>query len=214
MISHQYKCIFIHIPKTGGTSIENVLRQNKSIGSDHRLLYEYSNYSGFDSYFKFTVVRNTYDRIWSIYSYYSSGGNQQKLQTLTDYYHHYRNRIFNFPYYTDLEISEKMPTKFQEFCERYLKKGKPFFRKNALQSQLDYISVNGNVQVDFVGKFNCLENDFSEVAKQLGLQENLPHLRKSRSKGHYSEFYNEETKQIVANYYQDEISYFGFKFEG
>ena len=69
MISHQYKCIFIHIPKTGGTSIENVLSQDKSKGSDHRLLHEYSNCSDFDSYFKFAVVRNTYDRIWSIYRY-------------------------------------------------------------------------------------------------------------------------------------------------
>lgn len=213
MISHQYKCIFIHIPKTGGTSIENVLRQDKSKGSDHRLLHEYSNYSGFNSYFKFAIVRNTYDRIWSIYNYYSSGGNQQKNQTLTDYYYHYKNRIFNFPFYTDLEIREKMPRTFQEFCERYLKHAKPFFRKHVIQSQLDYISINGNVKVDFAGKFDCLENDFSKVAKQLGVQENLPHLRKSLSKGHYSEFYNEETRQIVENYYQDEINYFRFKFE-
>ena len=30
----------------------------------------------------------------------------------------------------------------------------------------------------FVGKFDCLQNDYLKVAKQLGLQENLPHLRK------------------------------------
>ena len=107
MISHHHKCIFIHIPKTGGTSIENVLRQDKSKGSDHRLLHEYSHYSVFNSYFKFAIVRNTYDRIWSLYSYYSSGGNQQNLQTITDYYHHYKNK-FKFPYYTDLEISKNI----------------------------------------------------------------------------------------------------------
>ena len=64
-----------------------------------------------------------------------------------------------------------------------------------------------------MGKFNFIENDFSKVAKQLGIEENLPHLRKSLLKGHYSEFYNEETKKIVENYYQDEISYFKFKFD-
>lgn len=213
MISHHHKCIFIHIPKTGGTSIENVLRQDKSKGSNHRFLSEYSNYSVFNTYFKFAIVRNTYDRIWSLYSYYSSGGNQQNLQTLTDYYHHYKNRVLKFPYYTDLEISKNIPVTFHDFCEIFLKEGKPFFRRYALQSQLDYISINGKIQLDFLGKFDCIENDFSKVAKQLGIKENLPHLRKSLSKGHYSEFYNEETKKIVENYYQDEISYFKFKFD-
>ena len=186
MISHQYKCIFIHIPKTGGTSIENVLRQDKTKGSDHSLLKDYSNYSIFDNYFKFAVVRNTYDRIWSIYSYYSSGGNQHKLQTLTDYYYHYIYRIFKFPYYSDLEIRDKMPVTFQKFCEVYLKEGQPFFRKNMLLSQLDFISINGNIELDFIIQFDCLKNDFSKVAKKLGVHEKIPHLRKNQLKGHYS----------------------------
>ena len=164
MISHTHKCIFVHIPKTGGTSVESVLRKDKSKGSDHHLLLNYSKKKEFNHYFKFTVVRNTYERVWSLYNYYASGGNQQKLKTLTDYFHHYYLKMFSPPYYTDLEISEKMPKRFEEFCDVYLKKRKPFFRKNALCSQLEYISVNGNVQVDFIARFENLNEDFLKVA--------------------------------------------------
>ena len=53
MILYQNKYIFIENSKTGGTSIENVLRQDMPKGADHHLFYEYSNYLVLDSDFKF-----------------------------------------------------------------------------------------------------------------------------------------------------------------
>ncbi len=53
MTSHLNKYIFIEISKTGGTGIENVLRQDKSKGAVHLLFHEYYNYLGLGSYFKF-----------------------------------------------------------------------------------------------------------------------------------------------------------------
>lgn len=53
MISYQYKYIFIENSKSGGSSIENLLRHDKPKGADHHFFHEYSNYLGFDSDFKF-----------------------------------------------------------------------------------------------------------------------------------------------------------------
>ena len=71
MISHKHKCIFIHISRTGGSTIERLLqgedRWNRDPYSKHittaRAKKLYSEW--WDDYFKFTFVRNPYDRVLS-----------------------------------------------------------------------------------------------------------------------------------------------------
>ena len=71
MISHKHKCIFIHISRTGGSTIERLLQGedqwNRDPYSKHittaRAKKLYSEW--WDDYFKFTFVRNPYDRVLS-----------------------------------------------------------------------------------------------------------------------------------------------------
>lgn len=80
VFNDKIKVIFIHIPKTGGTSIENALNckeikngygviNNKAI--HHYSWKEYKNKypKRFKNYYKFTIVRNPYDKILSDYYY-------------------------------------------------------------------------------------------------------------------------------------------------
>jgi len=77
MISHEHKCIFIHIPHTGGTSIEHTLVGENWFridpGTKHLDCKQakaiYSKY--WDSYFKFSVVRNPYDWVVALYNQYN-----------------------------------------------------------------------------------------------------------------------------------------------
>ena len=105
ILSHKYKLIFIHIGKTGGTSVEDTLSKllglsiddmeyNKEIidnidkightpdwatARDHSGKINCKHITGrdlkqivgaklWDSYFKFSIVRNPYDRLLSQYS--------------------------------------------------------------------------------------------------------------------------------------------------
>lgn len=72
MISHELKCIFIHIQRTGGTSIErwlqgedqwNICHNVKHITTKFAKYRQYPEY--YDDYFKFTFVRNPYERVLS-----------------------------------------------------------------------------------------------------------------------------------------------------
>ena len=102
MISHRLKFIFIHIPKTSGNSlslylkdlVDNVVvRKNSLVGKNEgiKILCEYGKsdikHAGIDyyqkiygekinDYFKFTIVRNPYDRILSYYFWTKGGKNQ------------------------------------------------------------------------------------------------------------------------------------------
>ena len=72
-------------------------------------------------------------------------------------------------------------------------------------------------KVNFVGRYENLENDFKVVVKELGLGKDiaLPHLnsRNHRRKGrHYTEFYTKETRDLVAEIYAEDINMFGYEF--
>lgn len=83
MIDHNYKCIFIHIPRTGGTSVvqsltgckwENLPNQEQIGGkhmnvNDARELYA----EWWDDYFKFTFIRNPFDWLVSVWTVVECG---------------------------------------------------------------------------------------------------------------------------------------------
>jgi len=188
MISQQYKCIFIHIPKTGGTSIEQKLGlfdELKRGVQDHRTIHEIKNnlsYFEFKSYFKFTFVRNPWARIFSWY----------------------KNIMRDPIHRSNLKVAEECS--FKDFLKRHI-------NQHFLNAQLFWITdKRGKILVDFIGKFERLEEDFSHVCDILRIKDKmLPKLLISDDE-HYTEKYDDEMKKMVAEKFIKEIQLFGYTF--
>ncbi len=214
MISKEKKCIFIHIPKTAGTSIEKMIQGEKYIKgwSSHQKINEYKDDDKFHEYFKFSFVRNPYERILSVFNYYKNRGNNKDLiyqpNKILDYFYKKitTTKIF------DIDISKKIPHEFDEFCELYIKEKLDFYGRNALDTQISFLSIDNNIEVDFIGRFEKLQKDIEYIKDYLGIKASLGHQRKTKLRSHYSSFYNDFTKQIIKEAYGEEIELFKYKF--
>ena len=69
-----------------------------------------------------------------------------------------------------------------------------------------------NVKMDFVGRMECIQSDFSHVAEKIDSPAQLVRTNVG-SHDNYRDYYNAETKKIVADVYEKDIALFGYQFD-
>ncbi len=157
----QKPILFIHIPKTGGQTIQKVVLDERP-GHYEWYHYEAESKLLFNNAFKFAVVRHPIDRLVSAYNYLKNGGNG-----LHDYLaKHEINK------YHDIN----------DFIQRGLSK---WTWRNWIHfvPQSNFIFDNNNNQkVDFIAHQEQLQSDFSQILRILGevSEQQLPYENMSR----------------------------------
>ncbi|MFP4354891.1 MAG: sulfotransferase family 2 domain-containing protein [Phycisphaerae bacterium] len=77
----KYRCIFVHIPKAAGVSVCQTLFGNLAGGHDTIEKYQkVFSWSDYKRYFKFTFVRNPWDRLASAYRFLRKGGSRSGMR--------------------------------------------------------------------------------------------------------------------------------------
>ncbi len=190
MISHDLKCIFIHINRNGGKSIESTIWNIKPVhgSADHKRIKQWQqnlDKNIFDNYFKFTFSRNPWDRTVSLYHYYKQTFESHKKYVTSEAVESFENFVNNLNSKTGNILAP---------------------------SQLSWLKdLNDKVRIDFVGRFENYEGDWNVVCKKLKIVKKLPHLNKSKHKD-YRSYYNRKLIEIVKKVYQEDIDFFKYNF--
>lgn len=197
MILHEKKVIFIHIPKNAGTSVSFFFTGEKQSNPHHTdlAILDEIKQGKYTEYFKFSIVRNPFDRIVSIFQYYVNGGNGL-------WYDKEIGVIFSRIGFTALllllrqnELSKIIPRYQQELYPHFL-------------PQYKYIyDDSGELLLDYIGTYEKLPEHMQHIGKKFNIEGEFPHKLKS-SHSPYRDYYTQELIDIVANQYQRDIELF------
>lgn len=184
MINHKHKFIFVHPNKCGGNSIEWLFQGYKKV--DHTRLkgYQKKYPQEFKNYFKFGFSRNPFDRLVSVYH----GRTQGKMVPIN-------TELAKYSFKDCIKLGKISP---MMYCQLLTKEW--------------FTDCSGEIAMDFIGKLENYQQDFDTVCDKIGIpRQKLPHKNKSTHK-HYTEYYDDEAREIVAKKYAKDIEYFGYEF--
>lgn len=202
MISHDQRLIFVHIQKTGGNAICAALGQPPDCPEKHFLARDLRERYGaktWDDYFKFGFVRNPWDRLVSWWSMMernrAAGVPEARLNAFQRFILDRANTFEQFLENCDEEILDQDGPKW------------------IYRNQLDYlVDSSGQLAVDFVGRFENLQQDFDFIARRAGgLPRALPRMNASQHR-HYGSYYTPALAQKVADRFERDIQAFGYTF--
>jgi hypothetical protein len=82
-----------------------------------------------------------------------------------------------------------------------------------LRTQLNWLkSADGQIKMDFIGKFENLQRDFKHVCEVLGVKDVVLQHELKGGTENYASYYDRKLRNYIYNLYQEEIELFGYKF--
>ena len=194
--------IFVHVQKTGNNSVRTALGGDIFDPRKHwtaRELREAHGDAVWNSCFRFSFVRNPWDRLVSWWAMIENSRDYVDLdQPPNAFFGHVLKRSTNFE-------------EFLRRCDGEIVETDG--RKNIFRNQIDYlIDDSGAILVDFIGRFERLQEGFDKICDRLG---RVPiQLERSNGSEHapYTEYYTPATIDLVARHYARDIECFGYRF--
>jgi hypothetical protein len=226
IISHSHKFIFVKSAKTAGTSLESALSHSCSgddivtpLG-DYRVnrdeagnwVHKAMNPGDFkqhdhaatirsrvsaevwSSYFKFSIARNPWDRVLSLFFW--KHRNDKGIRPQKRFYHQ-----FVVPFDSVGPARERF---------------RGFVQAGDWETNDRFYIIDGELCVDYVIRYEALGEGFAHVCRIIGIPvPNLPSLKVGmRDKEHgYADYYDLQTREIVASRHANDIRLFGYSFE-
>lgn len=229
IISHKHRFIFIKVPKTAGTSME--IKLSEVCGEEDVITKETTpdvkdlttktpqHYRGLFNPIPDLVSGDARDipknlaRFvlgWKYYDHIAAGSIKGRVgdDIWNSYYKFCFERNPWDKVVSTFNWGKRLPGREQDF--------RNYVEQKMFSSDYRLYSLGDKAAVDFIGKFENLEDDLQTVYDRLGLawEEKLPvtkaHTRKRSD--NYRKYYDASLKEIVANEFRREVDLFGYKF--
>jgi hypothetical protein len=187
----EYKCIYVHIPKCAGLSICKVIFGNKGPGHINIKAYQkIFSKKEFDTYFKFSIVRNPYDRLLSAYEFLKNGGiSKRDINWARENILKYKN--------------------FDEFVKKWVTRNNIYSYDHFIP-QHEFICIDGSIMVDFLGGLERIEEDFNTITDKLNINVALTHTNNGNRCGGFLDYYCRDAMEIVYNVYKSDFDILGY----
>lgn len=198
-ISHAHKFIYFEVPKAGTSSLLNLFNEHAPV-TKLRGRFTFLDYP---EYLSFALVRNPWDRVLSCYL----------------------DKIKKDESFENDKFEKGVMKKFRKFGVFYA--GMPFsefleavgdipdeIADGHFASQHKRLIMEGKIVVDVLGKFENYIWEVTRFLQRVGMKNDIeiPHLRKSKNRKSYPEYYDERTRKIVDKRFAEDIGLFGYRF--
>ena len=218
------KLLHVHIPKTGGWTVQTLL---EGLGllqhHGHRFARDikYSLGVSFDSQFKFTFTRNPWSRLVSVYSFCKNGSEILPPYVGTrrnppEHIHFDRLKCDSFDEFVNVlwDLNE-------DRGDVYMTPLSETPSNEVATNNANYLTLNqynwifddsDKCLVDYIGRLEEFNEGMKDINTLSGYNLITPPKRNSSSHRHYSEYYNDKTKNIVSRLYERDIDTFKYTF--
>ena len=190
-----YKSLFIHVPRTGGTSIQRSLKEY-SVFPDHHLAKDIKLKQSYKDFFFYTILRNPYERIVSVYEYAFRDAHMgyirkllafyQAVQESPDFLNYKKDRPpGTYRYSSKAELLERMETKRlwlsgEEVAQLPISTKETFSFERFVniiteeiwdimwEPQTSFIfDDDEKIIVDYIGRTETLQQDLDNIIKEI-----------------------------------------------
>jgi len=189
-LSQEHRFIWYRVAKVASRTIFDVFdRAEVTFIAEHPYWVRYAP-KQYEDYYRFTFVRNPWDRLVSCWS----------------------NKVKRTNFYDFSEADYAEMQKFENFVDFVEAQNVMTCNDPHLRMQSSLIDLN---HVDFVGRFENFETDLYKVLDALNIKNiQISKKNKSSNRKPYQSYYNERTKQKVAKMYEKDIRIFNYHFDG
>lgn len=217
LISHRHRFAFVHVPKTGGSSVSHALwsfadhvdhywanrcLSRVGIRVNHYAPVRWRRFRPhtsadtlrrnlpaglFDSLFTFAFVRNPWDLLVSYYHFLRDADGHP------DHVSHRRRHAARLP-------------DFEAYIRYEIRRGK-------ISQTRMVADRRGRLLVDYLGRYESLRDDFGHICRELGINASLGRANAS-ARGDYRDYYTDRLVALVRDGFAADIERFGYDFSG